>query len=143
MVFATLAVSVLSLIVAGLAWRKSSQAADANVRVADIEQQRRADEVEARLHADIRLGRKTVGMSEYVTIQNVGQHVATNVELVALDARQMTSVLSAADPTIRPGETQSVLISINFGAEMPPRFGLTWTDADGTHHDERTVSLAP
>ena len=133
-------VSVVALLVAVGATVYARRATRANERVATIEEQRRADELEQRRHADLRVTLKKIDRSDYVVVTNAGGGAASNVSIESLDpSKGVTTVVVPVGGPIGPGETRSLLMTMSLASLVPPPFRIGWTDTSGDHVDDRLL----
>jgi hypothetical protein len=110
--------------------------------VTRIERARRAEEVEANRHADLRLSitvDKQPRPSFLLMIANEGRHTASKV---TVDCVETDCAPGLAQPfsemTIRPGEHSL----IRWHDPNLRQFKMTWTDGAGTHIEDRVVNWA-
>jgi hypothetical protein len=143
---AALAVSLAALVVSALAIRWAREGARAQHRLAEIEHERRQDELRHRNQANLHARFERTGKSMRFIVENLGDATARDVTPTIApapglqgEAPRLNEVPFPA--TIDPGGQISAL-SIPFaGMAFACHVTLTWLD-DAGNHRERTLHVS-
>lgn len=155
MEIAAFLISILALIVSALAARYSRQQASSTSALATIEAEGRADEVEHNTavqerakHADVdvRLAPPEANSSERLIVNNQGPATASGVSLSFVRARSAGGIdgsfegMAHRSFELRPGDSESLRLSQDYGAAPQYEVALRWTDGAGDHERVRLIN---
>lgn len=146
MEYVAIGVSVVALMISGLAWRETKRQADAAVRDADLAERRYEGELAAGRSADLVVLVERLIHSYALVIRNVGLAVARGVDLAAEpvlgDERGMPQFVDPPLPCdIPPGGEVSIAMWVGGGMVDRLQVAVTWSDSGGPKEYKAVVAI--
>lgn len=143
-----LVVSVAALLVSGISVLYTRKAAHADTKLAEIEAERRGDEIRARearqeatRRADVRVRVTLSGTAARLVVTNHGPAAAQRVCAEIPEGQGSPTLVNTDRVDLAPGEHRSVTLIVSLGTSPTFPVKLTWEDGTGEREEWPNVRI--